>query len=189
MWTEELTQICSGYETADEAACEGFLAGIKEHRAPDELKVPFLQKVQARIESIWSAEDGEIFDNLYMKTDITNPQAVAEAVSYVQNKGRTSSSQKYLDALNACTPKNIELAQLYHNTNRYKLYAIIAIICVIATPILYVPLLIAIPLFIKAWSMKKAWKLLTINGALIHPALLSMPPQTTAKGQKNQGNQ
>lgn len=176
IWLEELTQACQGYETADESACEEFIAAIKAHKAPDVLKAPFLKKVQARIENIWSAEDGEIFDNLYMKTDITDSKAVAEAVSYVQNKGRTDSSKKYLDALNACTPKNIELAQLYQTTSRYKSYIIAAIVCLIATFVFIIPILVAIPLFIKAWSMKKAWKLLTINGTMIHPALLSTRP-------------
>lgn len=96
IWTEELTQACQGYETADESACEEFIATIKAHKAPDVLKAPFLKKVQAQIENIWSAEDGEIFDNLYMKTDITDSKAVAEAVSYVQNKGRTDSSKSIL---------------------------------------------------------------------------------------------
>ena len=173
-WTKELTQICQGYETADEAACDGFITAIKAHKAPDRLKAPFLQKVQTRIESIWSAEDGEIFDNLYMKTDITDPKAVAEAVTYVQSKGRTSSSQKYLDALNACAPKNIENARLHQNTNRYKLYMILAILCVL--PIITLPLTVL--LFVKAWSMKKAWKLLTMNGTMIHPTLLSVQPDT-----------
>lgn len=181
IWLEELTQACRGYEIADESVCEGFISAIKAHKAPDALKTPFLQKVQARIESIWSAEDGEIFDNLYMKTDITDPKAVAEAVSYVQSKGRTDSSKKYLDALNACTPKNIELSQFYQTTSRYKSYMIAAIVCLIATPVLIIPIFIAIPLFIKAWGMKKAWKLLTINGAMVHPALLSTPPQVKSK--------
>ena len=186
IWQEELTQACRGYERADESACEEFIAAIKAHKAPDVLKAPFLKKVQARIENIWSAEDGEIFDNLYMKTDITAPQAVAEAVSYVQGRSRTSSSQKYLDALNACTPKNIELARLYQNTNRYKTYMIAAIICIITTPFLIVPFLIAIPLFVKAWSMKKVWKQLTINGTMVHPALQSTLPQVEPKKLKKQ---
>lgn len=175
IWTRELTKICQGYETADEAACDGFIAAIKAHKAPDRLKAPFLQKVQTRIESIWSAEDGEIFDNLYMKTDITNPSAVAEAVAYVQSKGRTSSSQKYLEALNACTPKNIESARLHQNTSRYKLYMILAILCVL--PIITLPLTVFF--FVKAWSMKKVWKLLTISGTIIHPVLLSKPQKST----------
>lgn len=186
IWLEELAQTCQGYETADEPTCKGFIDAIKAHKASDVLKAPFLQKVQARIEGIWSAEDGEIFDNLYMKTDITDPQSVAEAVSYVQSKGRTDSSQKYLDALAACTPKNIEDARLYQNTSRYKTYMIAAIICIIATPILFVPFLIAIPLFIKAWSMKKVWKQLTINGSMVHPALLSAPFQVKPKKSKKQ---
>lgn len=177
IWTEELTQCCLGYETESEAICESFLSAIKAHKAPDELKTSFLQKVQARIESIWSAEDGEIFDNLYMKTDITNPNAVAEAIAYVQSKGRTNSSQKYLDALNACTPKNIENARLYHHTSRYKLYIVLAILSIIGTALLAVTWILAIPLFYMAWKMKNAWRLLTINGTMLHPALLSAPPQ------------
>jgi len=119
IWLEELTQACQGYDTANESACEGIITALKAHKAPDVLKAPFLKKVQTRIESIWSAEDGEIFDNLYVKTDITDPKAVVEAVSYVQSKGRTDSSKKYLDALNGCTPKNIKKAQLYYNTKYY----------------------------------------------------------------------
>ena len=143
IWLGELAQICQGYETSNESACEKLIAAIKAHKAPDAMKASFLQKVQARIESIWSAEDGEIFDNLYMKTDITDPRAVAEAISYVQSKGRTDSSQKYLDALNACTPKNIENARLYQNTNRYKTYIALAILSILVVAIWF----LAVPLF------------------------------------------
>jgi hypothetical protein len=181
IWTNELAQICNGYETADEAACEARLAAIKNHKAPTELKSSFLQKIQTRIESIWSAEDGEIFDNLYMKTDITDPKAVAEAVTYVQSKGRTDSSKKYLDALNGCTPKNIKKAQLYYNTKYYKTYIILAILSIIGTAFLAVTWILAIPLFYMAWNMKKAWKLLTINDTMLHPALLSAPSQVKPK--------
>ena len=62
------------------------------------------------------------------------------------------------------------------STSRYKSYIIAAIVCLIATFVFIIPILVAIPLFIKAWSMKKAWKLLTINGTMIHPALLSTRP-------------
>ena len=172
IWTEELAQSCLGYETADEAACEGFLVAIKEHKAPNAIKAPFLQKVQARIESIWSAEDGEIFDNLYMKTDITDANAVAEALAYVQSKGRTNSSQKYVAALNACIPQNIKKARLFQNTNRYKIYIILAIICIIPT----ITLPLTVLFFVKAWKMKKIWRRMTINGSIIHPMLLSSRP-------------
>ncbi len=171
IWTEELTQSCLGYETADEAACESFITAIKAHRTPDGLKAPFLQKVQARIEQIWSAEDGEIFDDLYKKVDITDPKAVAEAIAYVRSKGRTGSSQKYLDALSACTAKNIEKAHLYRDTNRYKLYILLAVLSILASLILPIAWIAAIPLFILARDLKKTWMLLTIGGTVIHPAL------------------
>lgn len=178
--TDRLRRLCEGYQTADEETCNKLIAAIKAHDAPDALKAPFLQAVQARIESIWSAEDGEIFDNLYMKTDITDPHAVAESIAYVQSKGRTDSSQKYLDALNACTPENIERARMYHHTNRYKLYIVVAILLI---PLAWT-LIISIPLFYMAWNMKNAWKLLTVNGTMLHPALLSVPPQGKPKRQK-----
>ncbi len=82
IWTDELSQTCSNYETADESACENILAAIKRHKASDSLKVPFSQKIQSRLESIWSVKDEEIFDNLYIKTDITNPRAVVSAAAY-----------------------------------------------------------------------------------------------------------
>lgn len=186
IWLKELTQACQGYETADESACEELIAAIKSHKAPNALKTPFLQKVQTQIESIWSAEDGEIFDNLYMKTDITDPQAVAEAMSYVQSKGRTDSAKKYLDVLTACTPKNIKNARLYYHTNRYKVYIVLAILSILGTALFTVAWVLAIPLFYMAWNMKKAWKQLTVNGSTIHPVLLSKPSQAKPKKQEKQ---
>ena len=183
IWLGELTQICQSCEAADEATCEKMIDAIKAHKAPDAMKAPFLQKVQTRIESIWSAEDGEIFDNLYVKTDITDPRAVAEAISYVQSKGRTDSSQKYLDALDACMPKNIENARLYQNTNRYKLYIALAILSILGCVVLPITWIAAIPLFIMARNLKKSWKLLTIQGEIIHPALIVEPHENGRNGQ------
>lgn len=186
IWKEELAQCCSGYETADEAACEGFLAAIRAHKAPDGLKASFLRKVQDRIESIWSAEDGEIFDNIYLKTDITNSEAIADAVAYMQSKDRTGSSKKYINALNACTPQNIKSARMYKCTGLYKLYNLLALFFIIAGGLTSdlsdivtgVFGILAIAFFILAWKMKKAWKTLSVSGTILHPALLSKPPKT-----------
>lgn len=174
IWTDELSNLCKDYETADETTCETMVTAVKEHKAPDSLKAPFLQRLQSRIESIWSAEDGEIFDNLYIKTDITNPQAVAEAVAYVQSKGRTVSSAKYLAALNACTLKNIENARLYKNTKRFKLYILLAVLSLLGCVVSPYLWLLAVPFFYLAWKMKKAWNILTIKGTVIPPALLDL---------------
>lgn len=100
-----------------------------------------------------------------------------DAISYVQSKGRTSSTQKYLDALKACTPKNIANARLYRRTNRYKLYLVLAVLSALlaaAAPsewITTIGWIAAILLFVLARSMKKSWKLLSIDGTIIHPAL------------------
>lgn len=172
--TDCLERLCEGWQTAGEAACEEFMEALRQYPAQEKLKGPFfeqLQKVQARIEQIWSAEDGEIFDDLYKKVDITDPKAVAEAIAYVRSKGRTGSSQKYLDALSACTAKNIEKAHLYRDTNRYKLYILLAVLSILASLILPIAWIAAIPLFILARDLKKTWMLLTIGGTVIHPAL------------------
>lgn len=175
--TDCLRRLCQGYETADQATCEQFMEAIRKYDAKSALKEPLLQDLQKRIEEIWSAEDGEIFDNLYMQTDITDAKAVMDAISYVQSKGRTSSTQKYLDALKACTPKNIANARLYRRTNRYKLYLVLAVLSALlaaAAPsewITTIGWIAAILLFVLARSMKKSWKLLSIDGTIIHPAL------------------
>ena len=61
--TDCLTRICKDYETASKADCQAMIAAVNGYEAQDKIKQPFLQKLQSRIESIWSAEDGEVFDN------------------------------------------------------------------------------------------------------------------------------
>ena len=175
--TDCLQRLCEGYETADQAACEQSIEAIRRYDAKSSLKEPFLKGLQNRIEAIWSAEDGEIFDNLYMETDITDEKAVKDAISYVQSKGRTASSQKYLDALNACTPKNIANARMYRHTNRYKLYLVLAVAAVLSSFVLSAfGWIAAILLLVFARNMKKAWNLLSIEGTIIHPVLEQEPP-------------
>ncbi len=64
IWNEELGALCAGYEQADEAACGKMKAGVQAHDAPEDLKEPFLSRLQQRVEEIWSAEDGALFEKL-----------------------------------------------------------------------------------------------------------------------------
>lgn len=180
IWTNELEQICQGYANADESTCERIAETVRCHEARDELKAPFLEKIQKRIEAIWSAEDGEIFDNLYLKTDVSDPKAIADATAYIQSKGRTASSQKYLDALGACNPQTIKRARTYKYGKLPKVYLILALLSLV--PCFFGAAIVGIPLaaifFFLRRRLKKAWNVLTIDGKVIHPVLL----QATASG-------
>ena len=176
IWTDDLAEICRGYEAADEAACEKLIHTVREYSASDAIKGPFLKKLQSRIEEIWSAEDGEIFDNLYLKTDIFDQNSINEAISYVQSKGRTASAEQYLAALRACTPKKIKSAQQYKHSNLPRIFLVAAVIsilsCLVGLAIVGIPL--AIVFLILRQRMKKDWETLTLNGKVVHPVLAAM---------------
>lgn len=110
--TDCLTRICKDYETASEADCQAMIAAVNGYEAQDKIKQPFLQKLQSRIESIWSAEDGEVFDNLYRQIDLADAEARKNAADLIQSRARTDASKKYIDALQKCSPKKIKQARL-----------------------------------------------------------------------------
>jgi len=179
-----LTDICHGYEDADEATCEQLKEAVSSFEASDKNKAAFLKRLQTRIEVIWAAEDGEICDNLYMKTDLRDSAAIAETLAYMQKADRTASSDKYVAALNACTPKNIDNAIIYYNgmfPQAFRWTAIILFIGSLLTSIIYKPVsvgmfLCAIIFAIWAYRLKSNWKKLTINGGSINPSFSSSMP-------------
>jgi len=173
IWIDELSKICQGCQTADETSCEELVRAVKGHNADDAIKEPFLKKLQGRIKTIWSAEDGEIFDNLYLKTDIFNQNSINEAIIYVQSKGRTSSAERYLAALRACTPQKIKAARQYKYSNLPRILLAAAVLsllgCLVGLSVVSIPL--AIVLLVVRQQMKKAWETLTLGGKVIHPVL------------------
>ena len=188
IWEEEMDAICAGYEQADEAACNDRKRAIQEYDAPDEAKEPFFQKLQKRIEEIWSEEDSKAFDQLYLATDITDPAAVAETLNRIKERARTSSSEQYITALNACTPKNIEKARIYRRGRRPKIYTaaglLFLFLALSALFILHLGLpagiccIAASIVFLMLYTgLYQLWKELTIDGAVVHPVLTKDLPQ------------
>ena len=173
IWTDELNEICRNCETSDESTCEQMTEAVKNHEAEDELKERYLKKIQNRIEAIWSAEDGEIFDNLYLKTDVFDPDAITEAIAYIKSKGRTASSKKYLDALEACSPETIKRARSYKYSKWPVIFLVLTllalVICFVGYAVIGIPL--AVIFFLLRRRLKKAWNVLTIDGKVIHPVL------------------
>ena len=173
IWTDELNEICRDCETSDESTCEQMTEAVKNHEAEDELKERYLKKIQNRIEAIWSAEDGEIFDNLYLKTDVFDPDAITEAMAYIKSKGRTASSKKYLDALEACTPEMIKRARSYKYSKWPVIFLVLTllalVLCFVGYAVIGIPL--AVIFFLLRRRLKKAWNVLNIGGKVIHPVL------------------
>ena len=189
--TDCIKRLCPDYHTANETTCNEMLEKIQAYDALEKNKAPFLNGIQQRIEAIWAAEDGEIFDNLYLKTNIQKADEVNSAIEFVKSKGRTASSQKYLTALNHCNSKNIQKAVRFKKP--ISTVSLVLGILLIVTGIFigfvllagFVPTFIALflglfLLFLRS-DWKKMWKILTLSESLIHPTLLQAIPDKKKK--------
>ena len=170
-----LERICYNHQNADENTCNEMINNINCFEALEKNKEIFIGKINARITQIWSKEDDEVFDNLYLNTNIRDPEAVKKSIDFIKQKGRTSSSKKYISALTACTTKNIKKAKkfqksttkslLYIGWGGFILAIILAIIGMGFAPILGG--ISVIPLVYYS-DLKKTWNTLTLDGAIVH---------------------
>lgn len=168
-----LARICNGYETASEADCQAMIASIEEYEAQDNLKRVFLKKLQVRIQSIWSTEDGETFSNLYKQVDLTDAEARNKAAAMIQSQARTDVAKKYIKALQKCTPKKIKRARIYKYGKRPKIYTILIILSIVLSFAGAASLCVPTAIFFLYLMirLKSAWKLLTLDGTVIPPLL------------------
>lgn len=174
-----IKRICGDIGTASEGQCNLLRQKVSEYDALDKNKQEFLDAIQARIEAIWSKEDGEIFDNVYMNTDLYDQTQINNALDFIKQKGRTSNSEKYITALESCTPKNIKRAKKY-NRNSTTVFNIIGIFLFVVGVVCMFSVapagLIAIPgvlLMVNYYLTKRIWNILTIDGTQIHTMLLN----------------
>lgn len=179
-----LEALCKGFESADEDTCNAFVKAVKSADKKEKNKKVLLNKLQTRIEEIWSAEDGEIFDNLYFNTDITNAAARSEAIRYIKETGRTAATEKYTKALEGYDETKVKRARTHYRGKLPKLCHVMTFSCVFAF-VLYCLLLGRIPLasFILVIPfvlfsaveiiLKDAWNLLTVNGTVLHPTVIN----------------
>lgn len=182
-----IRRLCGNIESADETRCKELKQKITEYSALQKNKQEFLDAVQARIEAIWAKEDGEIFDNLYMETDIYDQNKIQEAIKFVKEKGRTSNAEKYITALESCTPENIKKAKKYRDKNakNFNTLGIVLLILGVAGGFILMPLAVlvvpGIILMVSYRQKKKMWKILTIDETQIHSMLLTESEAATSK--------
>ena len=175
--TDCLSRLCIDYQKANEAQCNEMLDKIKAYGALSKNKKPFINRIQSRIEAIWSAEDGEIFDNVYLNADIEDRQQVEEAITFIKAKKRTASANKYLNALAGCNEQNIKKARQFQQSTT-KLAMLVGIgLVILGIIFLFVDLGFILSVAVVAagavllvyyFNLKKAWDLLTLSGSLVH---------------------
>lgn len=176
-----LARICDGYQSADEETCKNLIEKVRMFHATEKNQEIYVKLLQSRIEELWAKEDGNIFDNLFLATNIRDKEAVLETIKYIKQKGRTSSSDKYLTALYACNSTNIGRARVYKSGLLPGVMKGCGIACFVGAAgsllfrisFLWTVILIGmgIMLFLQSGTYKKAWDALTIDGELVHPAL------------------
>lgn len=177
-----IARLCGNIDLADEDQCNQLMKKIKEYNALPKNKQKFLDRIQARLDLIWSEEDAQIFDRIYMDTDIYDNNQVQDAIQYIKQKGRTSNSQKYITALEACTPQNIRRAKQFQNKNAKMfnglgiLLSLIGIVCSFAFLPSIVIAVLGLILMVDYYRKRKIWKILTINETQIHKMLLADNP-------------
>ena len=179
-----LLKLCEGYEKADEATLNEMKAKVNAYEALDSNKKVVTDMLQSLIEKIWAKEDNEIFDNYLLQTDILNADAVSASIEYINGKGRTASKETYLTAFKNINLKNVKKAKTYNGISgkgfkslffNYIGYLLIGIGVVVIfasdePPFWSSTFLIIAGIIYEIYinSLKKMWKILTINGKVVH---------------------
>ena len=181
-----LDRLTDGLNEADEATCNNIKALVEKYDALPHNKEQYFDLITKRIETIWAKEDGEIFDNYLINTNILCSKEVEQGKVYITEKGRTKDSKKYLTALEHCTQENIRKARIYHKINTSQLsffkyigWALIALGVLLLivqeefsiwTQIL--PIVIGGFYQYYVSTIKKEWEAITVNGKVINSVLL-----------------
>lgn len=109
-----LARLCRDYEKIDkELICNKLLAKIESYDAPDAIKKSYIEKIQSRIEMIWTAEDFDRFEELYTCTSMTDNDMIAHNLNIVKTTGRTSAKSLFIEAFSNLNPQNIRIAAVY----------------------------------------------------------------------------
>lgn len=184
-----LERLTADYKTATEERCNELKEILETYDAHSDNKKSYFERIQKRIEEIWAKEDGEIFDNYLMQADILSSKVIEEGKAYIKEKGRTSDSEKYYKALEACTISNIKKARLFNLLNKttvsmwiFKLLGIVLIIfgwiyAAFVEELTFIdtlPLLLGVAYQIFYINIKKKWTIITIKGEVVN-SIITLP--------------
>ena len=180
-----LSKMCDGVESFDEMTCNKKREEIIGLDFVKEIANIFLEKIEARKNDIWAAEDAVEIEKVFMSTNLNNDDSINKSILTIENIGRTNDKNKYIDALKGMNAKNREIYEKYYlwkEKNGIRKYSIEIVLIVIG--IIVYSLDLGLFMLIAAIGVtgfnkyrnserKKKWDLLTVNDTLIHPQLLT----------------
>lgn len=178
-------RLCENVENASEQECEAMRQAVNAYDALQKNKQPFLEKLDQRVKDIWKQEDADTFAAIYTATDITDSNAVAEAIERIKSQERTDVANKYVEALQSLEPKQIKKAKEYRLGKKPRTNSIWAIALGISGVIALVMgnvfwlavayFAVAVLFACKNGSLKHSWNQLTVDGTAIPPELDVQP--------------
>lgn len=132
----------------------------------------------------------------YLQTDITDFSAVRAAIQEFTQLPNTAGREEFLTALQNANPENVKRAKKYNNMTKWRrrlgwiiMAVFVFLIAVIdadyedaITTWLSLGFCIGAGVQIYYAVLKKSWKLLTLSGSLIHPALMADAADVSSAG-------
>lgn len=181
---QELAKICENIEVFDEACCTERRKVISEGNYVQEIADIFLRKIEDRKTTIWQKEDAVEIEKVFLNTNIDNEYSIRNSVSEIEHIGRTDDKINYINALNEMNDENKKLFVRYNewkDKNFFQkywgqiiLWSVGAISLFLEMGVIVIVIAIAFTIYKarKNINMKKNWKILTLDGKLVHPQLL-----------------
>lgn len=159
---QALNELHGNVTALNEADCNAFLAKITQGEYVPAVKSKHLQLLNEQIRMIWDAEDFDRFTELFLQTQLSDTKQIADNCTLIDSTGRTESKELFINALYLFTEANVEIAAKYAASKDGGLFSSIANI-----------------------GRKETYEALTLNGRIMHPAILNA--MEAAKSKKGNG--
>lgn len=159
---EYLESLLTTIDDSDEIECNYIKEKIEQYNALEEIKAPFVSRVEKRIYTIWDAEDFERFKEIFTQTPVSNSEQVGKNCSIIRESGRTETKELFIKALYLLNETAVEAAAKYAVAKEGGFFASLI-----------------------NMGKKETYEILTLNGRVIHPAILDA--METVKAKKGNG--
>ena len=156
--TKYLEQLLTGLDCADEAQCNCLKEQIAQYDATEEVKTPFVVRIEKRIYLIWDAEDFEKFTEIYIQTLVSNSEQAERNIVLIRESGRTEIKERFIKALYLLNENEVMAAAKYAVAKESGLLASLV-----------------------NMGKKETYEILTLNGRVMHPAILCAMEEAKAK--------
>ena len=156
---EYLQGLLAEIKTFSEKECNNIKNIIKSYDSTDDIKAPFLSQLDKRIYEIWDTEDFEKFADVFKQIQVGEVTKIQETSKMFLETGRTETKELFSKAVYLLVLKEeVEAAAKYAVAKDGGLFSSIINI-----------------------GKKGTYETLTLNGRVMHPAILSAIEEVKAK--------